>query len=148
MRVFTCAQELAAAVGQCIGPGPWQRVDQARLDAFADATGEPRCAGLGAAAPGWLTLSLLPMLVRDVYRFDNVRLGVDYGVNRVRFPAPVPVGAAVRLLARIAEVEPVTDGERAGGVQLVAQLTVRADGQDKPCCVAETVSRIYFEEEP
>ncbi len=147
MRVFTSAQELAAAVGQCIGPGPWQRVDQARLDAFADATGGPRCTGLGAAAPGYLTLSLLPLLVHDVYRFDNVRLGVNYGVNRVRFPAPVPVGAAVRLLARIAEVEPVTDGLR-GGVQLVTQLTIRADGQDKPCCVAETVSRIYFEEEP
>lgn len=142
MRVFASAEELAAAVGQCIGPGPWQRVEQSRVDAFTSATGDRACVGIGPAAPGYLTLSMLPMLVRDVYRFDNVRMGVNYGVNRVRFPAPVPVGGAVRLVARIAEVEPVD-----GGVQLVAQLTVRADGEDKPCCVAETVSRIYFEQE-
>ncbi|MEU8007667.1 dehydratase [Catellatospora sp. NPDC049111] len=142
MRVFASAQELAAAVGQCIGPGPWQRVDRSRVDAYTEAAGGVDCVGIGAATPGWLTLSMLPLLVRDVYRFDNVRLGVNYGVNRVRFPAPIPVGAQVRLTARIAEVEPVD-----GGVQLVAQLTVRADGEDKPCCVAETVSRIYFEEE-
>lgn len=139
MRVFTSAQELAAAVGQCIGPGPWQRVDQARLDAFADATGGPRCTGLGAAAPGYLTLSLLPLLVRDLYRFEGARMVVNYGLNKVRFPTPVPVGASVHLSARLVSVEEV-----AGGVQVTAAMTIGTDRSDKPCCVAETVTRVFF----
>ncbi|MDI1463818.1 MaoC family dehydratase [Catellatospora sp. KI3] len=153
MRVFHSPQELAAAVGQVIGPGPWHQIEQGRVDAFADATGDdqwihtdPERAATGpfggTVAHGYLTLSLLPLLVRDLYRFDGASMGVNYGLNRVRFAAPVRVGAKVRLTVQIVSVEPVP-----GGVQLVAQATVRTDDSDKPACVAETVSRVYYPQE-
>jgi acyl dehydratase len=152
MRAFASIAELAGAVGEVIGPGDWHRVEQGRVDAFADATGDrqwihvdPERAAAGpyggTVAHGYLTLSLLPMLVRDLYRVDGVRMGVNYGLNRVRFPAPVLTGSSVRVTAEIASVAPVT-----GGVQLVARVTVETDRGGKPCCVAETVSRLYAEE--
>ncbi len=149
MRVYGSVAELAGAVGESIGPGPWFTIDQERVDAFAEATGdhqwihtdpERAAAGpfRGTIAHGYLTLSLLPMLTRDLYRVEGLRMAVNYGLNRVRFPAPARVGGAVRLTARIAEVTPVS-----GGVQLVVTATVDNDRGGKPCCVADTVSRLY-----
>ena len=149
MRVFTSIDELAAAVGETIGPGPWQRIEQSRVDLFADATDDhqwihvdPARAAVGpfggTVAHGYLTLSMLPALAGQLYRVDGVAMGVNYGLNRVRFPAPVRVGAAVRATATIAEVSPVD-----GGVQMVAAVTVESDSGGKPVCVAETVSRLY-----
>ncbi|MEU7923878.1 MaoC family dehydratase [Micromonospora sp. NPDC049801] len=149
MRVFTSVDELTAAVGETLGPGPWQRIEQDRVNLFADATDDhqwihidPERAAAGPfgapIAHGFLTLSLVPALAGQLYRVEGVAMGVNYGLNRVRFPAPLRVGAAVRASAVIAEVSPVS-----GGVQLVTAVTVNSDGGDKPVCVAETVSRLY-----
>ncbi|MFG1841766.1 MaoC family dehydratase [Micromonospora sp. NPDC049175] len=149
MRVFSSFEELASAVGETLGPGPWERIEQSRVDLFADATDDHQWIHLdpvraaagpfgGTIAHGYLTLSLLPALAGRLYRVEGVAMGVNYGLNRVRFPAPVRVGAAVRAAATIAEVSPV-----AGGVQVVATITVESDGGGKPVCVAETVSRLY-----
>ncbi|MEU7750545.1 MaoC family dehydratase [Micromonospora sp. NPDC049101] len=150
MRVFTSFDELTAAVGETLGPGPWERIEQSRVDLFADATDDHQWIHVdpvraasgpygGTIAHGYLTLSLLPALAGRLYRVQGVAMGVNYGLNRVRFPAPVSVGAAVRATATIAEVSPVT-----GGVQVVATVTVQSDGGGKPVCVAETVSRLYL----
>jgi acyl dehydratase len=149
MRVFASVAELAASVGETIGPGEPFPVEQARVDAFADATGDhqwihvdPQRAAAGpfggTVAHGYLTLSLLPALMGKLYRVEGLRMAINYGLNRVRFPAPLRVGSAVRATAVISAVEPVP-----GGYQLVTTVTVTADGADKPCCVAETVSRYY-----
>jgi acyl dehydratase len=149
MRTFATLDELAAAVGQTIGPGPWRRVEQDRVTRFADATDDhqwihvdPARAATGpyggTIAHGYLTLSLLPALVRDLYRVANLRMAVNYGLNRVRFPAPLRVGGAVRATATITEVAPVD-----GGVRLGSTVVVHSDHGDKPVCVAETISRLY-----
>jgi acyl dehydratase len=153
MRTFTSPAELAGAVGEPIGPGRWYRVDQDRVDLFADATDDHQwihvdaqraAAGPfgGTVAHGYLTLSLLPALVSGLYRVDGVRMGVNYGLNRVRFPAPLRVGTPIRATALIAGVESVP-----GGLQVVTSVTVEGAGGGKPVCVAETVSRLYPEEE-
>jgi acyl dehydratase len=154
MRVFGSVQELAGAVGEVFGPGQGILVDQDRISAFADATedhqwihldAERAAAGPfgGTIAHGYLTLSLLPALASGLYRTEGVVMGVNYGLNRVRFPSPVPSGSTVHATSRIDSVE-----EFPGGVQVVATITVAAEGSDKPCCVAESVSRLYFAPSP
>ena len=149
MRRFASIDELAGAVGETLGPGPWFPIDQRRVDIFADATDDHQWIHLdreraaagpygGTIAHGYLTLALLPALVGRLYRVDGVRMGVNYGLNRVRFPAPVPVGSSVRVFATIDRVDPFE-----GGAQLVVTATVHGDGGGKPVCVAETVSRLY-----
>ncbi|WP_329110378.1 MaoC family dehydratase [Micromonospora sp. NBC_01699] len=153
MRTFASPAELLGAVGEPLGPGRWHRVDQDRVDLFADATDdhqwihvdpERACAGPfgGTVAHGYLTLSLLPALVTGLYRVDGVRMGVNYGLNRVRFPAPLRVGTSIRATALIVAVEPVPDG-----LQVVTSVTVDSAGGGKPVCVAETVSRLYLKED-
>lgn len=152
MRTFPSVAELAAAVGETIGPGAWERIDQRRVDLFANATGDHQWIHLDAAraaagpfggtiAHGYLTLSLLPALVGRLYRVEGVRMGINYGLNRVRFPAPLPVGAAVRAAATIADVTEVD-----GGVQLRTVVTVSSDAGSRPVCVAETLSRLILGE--
>ncbi|GAB3112706.1 MaoC family dehydratase [Streptomyces calidiresistens] len=149
-RVFATADELRAATGEELGPGEWLEVDQKRIDLFAEATGDhqwihvdPERAAEGpfrtTIAHGYLTLSLLPVLVPGLLRVEGVRMGVNYGSNKVRFPAPVPVGSRVRARARIVEVTDVP-----GGAQSVLAVTVEREGGDKPVCVAETVTRFYL----
>jgi acyl dehydratase len=149
-RVFTSAEELRAAVGEELGVSAWLEVDQRRVDLFAEATGDhqwihvdPERAKDGpfgtTIAHGYLTLSLLPALVPQVLRVEGVRMGSNYGVNKVRFPAPVPVGSRLRGRVELADV-----AEAGGGVQIVARVTVEREGGDKPVCVAESVSRYFW----
>jgi acyl dehydratase len=149
-RVFTSAEELRAAVGEPLGWTDWLEVDQKRIDLFADATGDhqwihvdpERAAGgpFGTTiAHGYLTLSLLPLFAPQLLRVDGARMGVNYGVNKVRFPAPVPVGSRLRATGTITGVEDVP-----GGVHLVAAFTVEREGGDKPVCVVESVTRYYW----
>ncbi|WP_432095868.1 MaoC family dehydratase [Streptomyces sp. bgisy100] len=149
-RVFGSLDELRAAVGEQLGTSDWLEVDQKRIDLFADATGDHQWIHVdsekAAAGPfgttiahGYLTLSLLPALVPQLMRVDGVRMGINYGANKVRFPSPVPVGSRLRATGKIAEVAEVTDG-----VQLTTVVTVEREGGDKPVCVAETVSRFYL----
>ncbi|HEY2725424.1 MAG TPA: MaoC family dehydratase [Pseudonocardiaceae bacterium] len=150
MRVFTGADELRAAEGEALGVSDWMAIDQKRIDAFADATGDhqwihvdPQRAAGGpfgtTIAHGFLTLSLMPLLVGQVYRVDGAAMGINYGLNKVRFPAPVPVDANVRTGVTLAEVTDVK-----GGLQLVLQVTLEVEGSEKPGCVADWVTRVYF----
>ncbi|MCS0636063.1 MaoC family dehydratase [Streptomyces sp. LP05-1] len=149
-RIFTTADELRAAVGERLGPSDWLEVDQRRIDLFAEATGDhqwihvdPERAASGpfgtTIAHGYLTLALLPLFVPQIMRVEGVRMGVNYGTNKVRFPAAVPVGSRLRATAVVKEV-----AEAGGGLQLTAEVTVERAGGDKPVCVAESVSRYYF----
>ncbi|MER5261591.1 MaoC family dehydratase [Actinosynnema sp. NPDC002837] len=145
MRVFADLEEFAAAKGEHLGHGEWHEITQSEINLFADATGdhqwihvdlEKAAAGpFGApVAHGYLTLSLIPLLVRDIYTVQGLAMGVNYGLNKVRFPSPVTVGSRVRAGAELAEI---TDA--AQGKQAVVKVTVEIEGNPKPGCVAETV---------
>ncbi|MGH3521196.1 MAG: MaoC family dehydratase [Haloechinothrix sp.] len=149
MRTFSAIDELLTAVGEELGSSEWLEIDQERVNRFADATGDhqwihvdPERAKEGpfgtTIAHGYLTLSLLPQLMRQIYRVDGVRMGINYGLNKVRFPAPVPVGSRVRATAALSEAKAVT-----GGVQAEATVTIEIEGSDKPACVAVNVVRYY-----
>jgi acyl dehydratase len=149
VRVFESLDELGKAVGEQLGYSDWHTVTQDQINAFADATGDHQWIhiDLEAAAKGpfgttiahgFLTLSLIPMLVVQVSRVNGIRMGVNYGLNKVRFPAPVPVGSKLR-----AGVKILSFGEIPGGAQAVNEVTIEREGGDKPCCVAETVVRYY-----
>ncbi len=153
-RVVTTVDELKELVGQELGVGDWFEITQERVNQFADATGDhqyihvdPERAAQtffgGTVAHGYLTLSLLPMLgsTRKGIKIDlGGKMGVNYGVNRVRFPAPVRVGKRIRVRTKLLSVEEI--GDRA--IQTVNQQTVEIEGEEKPACVAETVGRTYF----
>jgi acyl dehydratase len=147
MRTFDRLAELAALEGQDIGVGDWVVVDQARIDLFAQATGDaqwihvdPVRAAAGpfgvTVAHGFLTLSLLPELFASAFSIADVRMGVNYGLDRVRFPSPVPVDSRLRAVCRLKAFEPV-----AGGAQLTTTITIEREGGAKPACVAEWVTR-------
>jgi acyl dehydratase len=147
--------ELQAKVGTETGLGEWIAVNQQRINEFAEATGDhqwihvdperaKRESPFGdAVAHGFLTLSLIPHLTGSVTGeappYPGVKLGVNYGLNRVRFPSPVKVDSRVRARSKLKEVQDV-----GAALQLVTEVTIEVEGQDKPCCVAETVSRLYF----
>jgi len=151
MKVFETVDELRAAAGEQLGYSDWHTVDQAQVTAFAEATGDRQWIHVdtdrAASGPfgttvahGYLVLSMLPMLASQVYRVAGLRMGLNYGLNRVRFPAPVPTGSKIRAGVRLVSVEDAPDG----GIQVVAEATVeREGGGPKPCCVAETVARFY-----
>ncbi|MFE5193364.1 MaoC family dehydratase [Streptomyces sp. NPDC056601] len=149
-RVFATVDELRAAVGEQLGYSDWVEIEQKRIDQFADATGDhqwihvdPERAKDGpfgtTIAHGYLTLSLLPLFGPQLIKVDGMKMGVNYGTNKVRFPAPVPVGSRLRANAKITGVDDVP-----GGVQVSVAFTVERDGGDKPVCVAESVSRYYL----
>jgi acyl dehydratase len=136
-------------VGQHLGYSEWHVVDQATINLFADATGDhqwihvdpERAAGGPFGRPiahGYLTLSLVPVYLGEVLQVTGMSMGVNYGCNKVRFPAPVPVDSRLRVGVAVAEVENVT-----GGVQAVLDVTMEVEGADKPSCVAQVVYR-YF----
>lgn len=147
---FGSMAELRQAAGTDLGHSEWIEVDQKRIDQFAEATGDhqwihvdPERARSGpfrtTIAHGYLTLSLIPALAAMVWSVDGARMGVNYGLNKVRFPAPVPVGSRLRAHLELLAVEDVPGN----GVQLTTRVTVEREGGDKPVCVAETVSRVY-----
>lgn len=149
LRTFTSIEEFAAAEGETLGPTGWVTIDQARIDLFADATGDhqwihvdPQRAASGpfgtTIAHGFLTLSLLPSLFAQLYTIEHVAMRINYGLNKVRFPAPVPVGSRVRMTAVLTGVR---RGE--GFLESVVTATLAIDGVAKPACVAESVGRLY-----
>ena len=140
--------DLAALVGQPLGHSSWFEVTQERVNAFADATEDhqwihvdPERAAQGpfggTIAHGYLTLALMIPMWSEVLTVRQRRMGINYGLNRVRFPSPVRVGQKIRLSATLAAVEDVP-----GGVQATVDCVVEADGSDKPACVAQAVFRI------
>ena len=146
---FKHLADLPALVGQDLGASDWILVDQARIDQFAHATGDhqwihtdPALAAKGpfgtTVAHGFLTLSLLPIFFETSFVVDDVRMGLNYGLNKVRFPAPVPVGSRLRGHFKLLSFEPVE-----GGAQMVVEVTVEREGSAKPVCVAESVSRRF-----
>ncbi|MFE9249221.1 MaoC family dehydratase [Streptomyces sp. NPDC007088] len=149
-KVYSSVEELRGAVGEQLGYTDWTEIDQRRIDLFAEATGDhqwihvdPEKAKEGpfgtTIAHGYLTLSLLPLFAPQLLAVEGVRMGVNYGTNKVRFPAPVPVGSRLRSTARISEVTDVP-----GGVQVAMVFTVEREGGEKPVCVAESVSRFHL----
>lgn len=143
--------ELQQHVGQHLGYSDWLEITQERVNQFAEATGdfqwihvdvERAKAGPfgGPIAHGFLTLSLAPGLLKDVWQVRGAKMGVNYGLNKVRFPSPVPVGSKVRAGAALKEASDVGGG----GVQLLLEATFEVEGADKPACVAELVFRYYF----
>ena len=155
MSLQTVLADLKGRVGQEARVGAWVTIDQQRINSFADVTEDHQWIHVDperarkespfkdTIAHGFLTLSLLPALTREVQgsavAFPGVKLGVNYGLNRVRFPAPVKVNSRIRaksVLKEVAEIE--------GGIQMVREVTIEIEGQPKPACVAETVSRLYF----
>ncbi|CAO5237335.1 MaoC family dehydratase [Frankia sp. AgKG'84/4] len=140
-------EELRAVAGQELGTSPWREVTQAQVNLFADATDDHQWIHVDTErakegpfkqtiAHGFLTLSLVPALLGEVVKFSGFRLALNYGLNKVRFPTPVPVGARVRGHVKNLSVEDVK-----GGVQSVTQITVEVEGSAKPACVAEFISR-------
>ncbi|ASR36796.1 dehydratase [Prauserella marina] len=145
-RVFATLSDFVAAEGEQLGHSEWHTVTQEQVNLFADATGDhqwihvdPQRAADGPfgapIAHGYLTLSLIPLLGKDIYRVDGLAMGINYGLNKVRFPQPVTVGSKVRAHAELAEVKQVTQG-----MQAVVRWTIEIDGEPKPACVAETVA--------
>jgi acyl dehydratase len=150
MREIANLAELKALVGQEVAVSDWTTITQEQVNLFAEATGDHqwihvdpersrRESPFGApVAHGFLTLSLLPMLMASAIRMSDVRMGVNYGLNKVRFPAPVPVGSRVRARCKLLTVEDIE-----GGAQLTWQVTMEREGGDKPVCVAESIARRY-----
>jgi acyl dehydratase len=149
MRTITGIDELRAAEGETLGTSEWHDVTQDAIDAFADVTGDHQWIHVdperaketpfgGTIAHGYYTLSLAPALAAEAVRYEGVAFAVNYGLNRLRFPAPLPVGSRVRLTARLLRVEDVP-----GGAQLTVELTFEREGGNKPVCVAEALSRVY-----
>ena len=145
MRTFTSFDELTAAVGEDLGTSDWLEIDQARVDAFADATGDHQWIHVdreraangpfgGTIAHGYLTLSLVPFLGSQVFSLETPGAKLNYGVNKVRFPNPVRVGSRVRTRVSVVAVEDIPTGK-----QMLLKHVVEIEGQDKPACVAETV---------
>ena len=149
MRTISGLDELERAEGETLGSSDWHRVTQEAIDAFADVTGDHQWIHVdteraketpfgGTIAHGYYTLSLAPMLTAQVWALDGFAFAINYGLNRVRFPAPLPVGSRVRLTARLAKLEEVP-----GGAQMTLELTFKREDGEKPVCVAETLARVY-----
>ena len=149
MATFSGIDDLKARVGEDLGYSSWLEITQERVNQFADATGDHQWIHVdperakagpfgGPIAHGYLTLSVAPLLLSDVIQVEGISMAVNYGLNKLRFPAPVPVGSKLRAGAVLANVEDV-----AGGVQATMSLTFEVEGAAKPSCVAEIVFRYY-----
>lgn len=150
MKTYPQLSDLQSLIGSVIGTSDWLKIDQARIDQFAAVTGDDQWIHVDAAraakgmfgstvAHGFLTLSLLPFLSRSSYSVSGIRMTVNYGLNRVRFPAPVPVNSRLRAHHKLLSFEPVE-----GGVQVVSEVSIEREGSPKPVCVAESVARHYL----
>ncbi|WP_299571251.1 MaoC family dehydratase [uncultured Williamsia sp.] len=152
MRVFTSASDILAAAGEELGSSDWLTITQERVNQFAEATGDHQWIHVdveraqrespfgGPIAHGYLTLSLVPMLAWQVYSVENATFAVNYGSNKVRFPAPVLVGSDVQLTATLASAREVAEGT----VEMVVTQTITVRDAAKPSLVAETITRVAF----
>ena len=149
MKSFQTIAELKDLVGTDLGTSEWITVTQERIQQFADATGDHQWIHLdaekAAAGPfgttiahGFLTLSLLPEMAASAFEVKGTRMGVNYGLNKVRFPAPVPSGSRLRGHFKMQKYEPLE-----GGAQITVEVTMEREGSGKPVCVAESVGRRY-----
>ena len=149
MRTITGLEELRKAEGETLGTSDWHEVTQSDVDTFADVTGDHQWIHVdveraketpfgGTIAHGYLTLSLGPHLNNQVFKLEGFTFALNYGLNKVRFPAPVPVDSKVRMRAKVAELEEIS-----GGAQMIMELTFEREGGDKPVCVAQSVVRVY-----
>ena len=149
MLTITGIDELKAKVGEELGVSEWHEVTQEKIDAFADATGDhqwihvdPERAAQSpfgsTIAHGLYTLALGPRFTYDAYEIEGFAFGVNYGYDRVRFPAPLPVGKKVRMNATLSGLDDIP-----GGAQMTVTVTFEVEGGDKPVCVAETIARVY-----
>ena len=147
--VFETPNDMLGTEGQTLGTSEWMEIDQDRVNMFADATGDHQWIHVNremaeqspfgtTIAHGFLTLSLLPMLMKETYTINKVAMGINYGCNKVRFINPVKVGSRVRVTSEVVSVE-----EAGGGIQLVVKATIEIEGEEKPACVAETVTRLF-----
>ena len=149
MKTFESIAAMQSFVGQSIGVSDWITVTQERIQLFADATGDhqwihldperARQGPFGATiAHGFLTLSLLPEMAASAFSVEGTKMGVNYGLNKVRFPAPVPSGSRLRGHFKLLKYEPLE-----GGAQVTVEVTMEREGSDKPVCVAESVGRRF-----
>ena len=150
MRIIRGLEELHALVGQEVSVSEWLEVAQERVGLFAEATGDDQWIHVdverarrespfgGPVAHGFLTLALLSKFAAESFRLEGFRMGVNYGLNRVRFPAPVPVGARIRARFTLAEAREIE-----GGVQMTWTAAVEVEGGSKPCLAAEWLTRAY-----
>jgi acyl dehydratase len=147
--IFKHPTALLEAEGQHLGYSQWLEIDQQRIDLFAQATGDhqwihvdPERAATGpfgkTIAHGYLTLSLANLFLPEILRVENVSMGVNYGCEKVRFPAAVPVGSLLRGGGEIISAQEVK-----GGVQVVVRMTIEIQGSDRPACVIDTISRFF-----
>ena len=147
-RIFHTPGELLGAVGETLGESDWLEITQERIDRFADATGDhqwihvdPERAKDGpygaTIAHGYLTMSLVNLFLPQIMEVQGISMGVNYGADRLRFPAPVPVGSKIRGVGELVEVEEV----KGGAVQAKVRVTVEVEGGDRPACVVDTISR-------
>jgi len=149
MRTITGLDQLKKAEGDDLGTSDWHEVTQDDVDKFADVTGDHQWIHVdperardtpfgGTIAHGYYTLSLAPSLGEQIFALDGFAFAVNYGLNRVRFPAPLPTGSRVRMHAKLKSLEDVP-----GGAQMTMELTFEREDGDKPVCVAETLARVY-----
>jgi acyl dehydratase len=149
MKTITGLDELKAAEGEVLGTSEWHEVTQEAINDFADVTGDHQWIHVdveraketpfgGTIAHGYYTLSLAPMVTEQVMSLDGFAFAVNYGLNKVRFPAPVPVGSRVRGTVKLASLEEIP-----GGAQFMLELTFEVEGGEKPACVAQTLVRVY-----
>ncbi|WP_197383385.1 MaoC family dehydratase [Mycolicibacterium mengxianglii] len=148
MRTFESVDELVAAKGEELGSSEWVTIGQDEVNMFADATGDhqwihvdPEKAASGpfgtTIAHGFMTLSLLPRLMHQIYTVKGIKLAINYGLNKVRFPAPVPVGSKVRATSTLTDTQDIGQGT----VQVTVTTTIEIEGAAKPACVAESILR-------
>ena len=152
MRVISSIEEAVEVVGQELATSDWITIDQERINAFADATDDHQWIHVDVEraktespyrttiAHGFLTLSLIPGLSKDNYRVDNAKMGINYGLNKVRFLAPVQPGSRIRLRSELIDAKKVDETT----VDLTVRQTVELDGSDKPAAVAEVIARMVF----
>jgi acyl dehydratase len=149
MLTLTGMDEVRSYVGKELGVSRWVEVTQKDIDEFADVTGDHQWIHVdperaketpfgGTIAHGYYTLSLAPMFSYEMFAMEGFAFGVNYGLNRVRFPAPMPVGGKLRMRAKLASVDEIP-----GGAQILTELTFEREGGDKPVCVAESLARVY-----
>jgi acyl dehydratase len=152
VRIISSIEQAIDAVGEEFGVSDWITVDQDRIDAFADATGDYQWIHVDVArartqspygstiAHGSLTLSLIPALSKANYRVENAKMGINYGLNKVRFLAPVPAGGRIRVRSELVHAAKVDDTT----VDLIVRHTVELNGSEKPAAVAELIARMVF----